>query len=119
MADVTVLKTARLYEADMLANELEQANVPHYRRQETFAGLQLAMPAMAAPGLGTFFTVIVPDAAEQQAREILQQLPVNETRAGLWDFSPKPWARTFITVFAVLFLVLFVFTTVSQAVGWL
>lgn len=104
MSDVTVLKTGRLYEADMLAEALTEAGIPHYRRQETFAGLTFAMPAMPAPGPGTFFTVLVPEIAKDDAEEVLASLPVEPENPGLWSFSPRPWARKVFVVYAVITL---------------
>jgi hypothetical protein len=108
MSEVTVLKTGRLYEADMLADALTSAGIPYFRREENFAGLQLAMPAMPSPGPGTFFCVIVPEAAAPDAREVLAELPIDPEDPGLWSFSPTTTGRKLFTVYGIISLVVIV-----------
>ncbi len=119
MADIIILKTGRLYEADMLADALQKAGVPHYRREEHFSGLQEAMPALPMPGPGIFFTVVVPEVAQADAREILSVLPIEPGEPGFWHYGPRPWARRFLFWFAVLTLGGMAIGFVYQVAEWL
>jgi hypothetical protein len=93
MSDELILKTGRLYEANMLADALTQQGVPFYRREESFSGVQFAMPAFPAQMPGVFFSVYVPEEAAEDARSVLAELPIDAAALNVWSSNPKPWAK--------------------------
>jgi len=123
MADVEILKTGLLYEADMLAQALEDEGVPYYRQIEDFAGLRFAWPAMAAQGPGVFFRILVPEGASEDAREVLAGLPIEpHNNPGMWSFNPRPRVQRVLTWLASIALAIYFFSflwdIVSAVVGW-
>ena len=81
MADMLILKTGSLFEANMLVDALDQERIPHYEKQERGGGGRFAMPALPMQGPGVFFCVFVPDASAEDARAVLAELRVSATRA--------------------------------------
>ncbi len=104
---VVVLRTGVLYEADMAASALEEAGVPHYRREESSAGLTFAMPAAPSSGPGVWWAIVVPAAAVDRAEEVLETLPIpRDESPGVWDFKPTPEAKSFWKTYALGTLIL-------------
>ena len=110
---ICVLKTGKTHEHDMAANALKDKGVPFYKEQETSSGLRLAMPFQSTMGPGTFFSILVPEKALDNARNILNELPIDVTTdPDLWHFSPNKKAKRFWIIFiwislgiALLFLI--------------
>jgi hypothetical protein len=110
---VVVLKTGRLFEADMAATALEEARVPHYRQEQSSSGLSFAMPVAPSAGPGVFWVILVPREAATRAQSVLDRLPLEaEESPGVWDFGPteearslhRTWALALLTLFAAAFL---------------
>jgi hypothetical protein len=105
---VAVLSTGQLMKFDMAVNILKDAGIAHQVRAETSTGLKIAMPVVAGPGLGQFFTILVPANAEAQAKQVLAELPFEiATNPGAWDFAPQPtvqrwWKVSIIVVLTCL-----------------
>lgn len=74
MADVLLFQTKQLLEADMIADALEQASVPYYRRQEV-GTLQHAMPLAPANWFATSWLIIVPEEVIAEAQAAVEGLP--------------------------------------------
>jgi len=110
---VVVLRTGRLFEADMAVLALETAGIPHYRQEESSSGLVFAMPAAPSAGPGILWVIRVPEAVAEQAHSILEELPMEiEESPGVWGFAPtkdaksfhKGWALAILALFAAAFL---------------
>lgn len=105
--EVVVVRTGRLYEADMAAEALEQAGLPFYRREENITGIQLAMPAMPAQAPGMMFLVIVAEESAGQARAIIEELPISQsTEPEFWANHPAPHAKKIYRHYAIVILIL-------------
>jgi hypothetical protein len=77
---VVVYRTSALLEADMVADALERAHIPFFRRIESLGGLSAAMPVSPPPGLlpGNFWVVAVPGRFARQASRFIAKLPVTQ-----------------------------------------
>jgi len=77
---VVVYRSPFLHEADMVAEAMDRAKMPHIRRVETSGGWSVAMPANPSPGLlpGNFFAVAVPRRLADQASRFIAKLPVSQ-----------------------------------------
>ena len=105
---IVVLRTGRLFEADMAASALETAGVPHFRQEQSSSGLSFAMPAAPSAGPGILWVVRVPEAVAEQARSVLEELPIPiEESPGVWDFSPTERAKSLHRSWALALLILF------------
>jgi hypothetical protein len=99
---VTVLCTGQLVKFDMAVGALREAGIAHQVRAETSTGLKVAMPVIAAPGPGRFFTILVPANVESEARQVLSELPFEiTTNPGSWDFEPQPTVKGWLKVFII------------------
>ncbi len=102
-----LLRTGRLFEADLAASTLEEAGIPHYRQEEDSSGVSFAMPLAPSAGPGTWWVIHVPEARAEEARSILEQLPVTiQESPGVWDFGPTEKAKSFFKSWAFVQLVL-------------
>ncbi len=111
--DEVGIRTGFLYEADMVANALKEAGVPHYKRVET-GGIELAMPVSPAQGPGVWYLVCVPTKAAPKARQIIATLPVSrDPSPGIWAFNPtkrfrKGWQAYSLIALLLLVLILLI-----------
>ncbi len=97
---ICVLKTGKTHEHDMAANALKDNGIPFYKEQETSSGLRLAMPFQSTMGPGTFFSILVPEKAIDDAKSILNELPIDlTTDPDVWHFSPNKKAKRFWKIF--------------------
>jgi len=76
---ICILKTGRLLDHDLAANALTENGIPFYKQMETIAGLKLAMPFQPAMGPGTHYNILVPEKFSEEAKEILNELPIDLT----------------------------------------
>ncbi len=105
---VVILRTGKIFEADLAASLLEEAGVPYFRREQSSGGLSFAMPAAPSVGPGTWWVILVPVEAESEARSLLEQLPFDlDEEPGVWDFGPSPGAKSFFKSWAFFTLLLF------------
>jgi len=84
---VVIFKTGRLHELELACNTLKESGVPHYRQEETVSGLKTAMvtPAM---GPGIYYNVLVPKQCINEAKELLNELPIDlTTDPDIWHFG--------------------------------
>ncbi len=85
----------------MVANHLEMEGIPFYRRQETSAGIELAMPFQPAQGAGVFWVIRVPPEYSDKAREMINELPVDATvNPSVWHYGPKARVKRFVKLCA-------------------
>ena len=75
-APTIVYRTANLYEADMVAGELEAAGVPFFRSQENAGNQRWAMPVLPSPEPGTRWLIYSVGEGIDRARAIVSELPV-------------------------------------------
>lgn len=114
---VTVFRTGQLVQLDWVSNSLEEAGIPHQRREETSGGLRVAMPAAPATGPGTWWAIIVPESFVPRVREILEQLPFEQgTRPGIWDFQPKRGVKLGWQIYAAIVLGMIVLGFILEVV---
>jgi hypothetical protein len=105
---IQIMRTGQLYKLDMADAALEEAQVPHFTREETTSGMRVAMPAAPSMAPGVWWAIVVPEECAEQARHILSELPFEiTTRPDVWDSQPAgPSGRfgVWYRVFAVLML---------------
>jgi len=61
----------------MAANALTENRIPFFKQLETSSGIKLAMPFQPAMGPGTFYNILVPERFLEQAKQILNELPID------------------------------------------
>lgn len=76
MGDITVLKTSRFNEADMLAEALRDAGVPYYQEAAGIGGVRYAMFPLPEHGPGQFYHILVPEEVAEEARAVMEKLPL-------------------------------------------
>jgi hypothetical protein len=102
---VVAYRSGRLYEFDMVADALEAAGVPYFRREESSSGLSFAMPVMPVQGPGITWAILVPRRALRRAKRIIVGLPVSQDmHPGVWGFKPTARSKSFFRVYGVLCL---------------
>ena len=85
-----VFRTGSLVEFDSVTGALKDAGIPHFTREETSAGLRLATPVAPSVGPGTWWAVVVPRGAAEDAMAIISRFPFSDkTSPGVWDFQPS------------------------------
>jgi len=83
---VEVLRTGQLYQADMADLALQEKGIPHFLRQETSAGMRLAMPVLPTMSPGTWWTIQVPKECLAEATDAIAELPLTISRLpDVWD----------------------------------
>lgn len=96
-ADSVVFQSGVLWEVEMVADALEQAGIPYYRRLDELGLGELAMPVMPACGPGALYVYYTAPAVATRAREVIAGLPLAgpESRdEGVWTFRPTSRVRT-------------------------
>ena len=97
MPDVSIFRTAKLWEIDMARDALKRANVPHYVREE-LSGIETAFQAAPAAGPGVTFTFHVPHSAVKKAKRLLKGLHLDlHQQPGYWDFADPAVVRGYKT----------------------
>ena len=76
---ICVLRTGKLLDHDLAANTLTENGIPFYKQMETISGLKLAMPFQPAMGPGTYYNILVPEKFSEEAKHILNELPIDVT----------------------------------------
>ena len=104
----------------MVLNELNAAGVPAYGQEESSGGLVTAMPTTPTQGPGVTWVVRVPEPAAENAKRIIQSLPVDaEQEPGVWHFGPDKRTKRGLQVLAAVFLVAFVVGLINDVLRWL
>ena len=94
--DVLLLSSGKLYELDLASNVLEEHGIPHYKQQQTFTGLKLAMPFQPFAGPGIWYAIYVNEFYADKAKEIISDLPFEtSTSPEIWHFNPNKKAKKF------------------------
>lgn len=95
----------------MAADELERSGIPCEKIQEDIGGLQTAQTASPQAGIGLQFIVRVPREMQEEARAIIERLPVSNSPAfglpgmgGAARSGVKALAWSGLIVFAVSLL---------------
>src|SRR5690348_5824697 len=97
---VRVFRSGRLWEIDMARDELKAANIPFFVREENLSGLSLAFPAAPSPGIGVTWSLLVPEAFVDQAKEILTPLPIEvDKQPDFWDFTTDSKVQRGLKIF--------------------
>ena len=117
---IAVFRTGRSYEALMVLNELGSAGVPAYGQEENSGDLVTAMPTTPTQGPGVTWVVRVPEPAAENAKRIIQSLPVDaEQEPGVWHFGPDKRTKRSLQVLAAIFLIVIVVSLLDDVLGWL
>jgi hypothetical protein len=72
---VELVRHENIVYVDLLRGALESAGLHPFTREETFAGLKLALPVMPTAQPGIQFVLLVPSDEVTRAREVIAQLP--------------------------------------------
>ena len=89
-----IFRTGQLYKVEMADSALNEAQVPHFLREETSSGLRVAMPVAPSMGPGTWWVILVPEECADEARKILSELPFEITiNPDVLDFQPPGRSR--------------------------
>jgi len=73
----------------MASEALKEKNIPFYRQSESSSGIRTAMPAQPTMGPGTWYSILVPEIAVEDAKAILAELPFEVgTNPDIWHFGP-------------------------------
>jgi hypothetical protein len=108
-----VYRSGLLFEADLVADALKRADIPHFRREESSSGLDFAMPVAPTQEPGVLWSVVVPRGFLTRARRVISSLPVSKNLyPGVWGFHPRPEVKRFFKQYAALSLLVIV-------VGWI
>jgi len=87
---IVVFRTGSLVEFDSVTGALEDAGIPYFTREDSSAGLRLATPVSPSVGPGTWWMVVVPCGAVEDARTIISAFPFSDkTSPCVWDFQPS------------------------------
>jgi hypothetical protein len=91
----------------MAANSLRENEIPFYRQQETSGGLRLAMPFQPAMGPGTWYSILVPEEVVDEARRILNELPIEvNNNPDVWHFGPSEKVKRGWSIYIWISLIL-------------
>ena len=87
----------------MARDTLKTADIPFFAREENLSGLSLAFPAVPTPGIGTTWSLYVPESFADKAKELLSPLPIElDKQPDFWDFTSDPkvirWFKIFILI---------------------
>ncbi len=112
-----ILKTGKMYELDMATNLLKENKIPHFKRQETSAGVQFAMPFQPTQGPGIWYAIYVPEKIGERANKVLSELPIDiTTNPGIWHFSPTPNVKTGFKTYAYIALVFIIIWFINMLI---
>jgi hypothetical protein len=90
----------------MVLDELRDKGFPAYGQEEA-GGAVFAMPLTPTPGPGVTWIVRVPEPAVDDAKQIIDSLPVDSKQLpDVWHFGPTPFGRKVFRVWA--FIALFI-----------
>jgi hypothetical protein len=104
---VCIMKTGKLYELDMAMNALTEKKIPFYKEEVSSSGLRFAMSFQPSMGPGTWYAIIVPEVAVNEARNILEGLPLEvSTNPDIWHFGASKKARTGWRIYAWIILII-------------
>lgn len=101
---IVTYRSGLLYEVDMVAAALENADIPFFR-QEEIGTSRFAMPFQPHQGPGMYWTIIVPRRYRSAARKVIAEVPVSKKMyPDVWGFNPSPGAKKFFKAYAVYYL---------------
>jgi hypothetical protein len=99
---VVVLRTGRIWEVEMVAEEFKKAKIPCYQQLETSSGLRLAKEIPQAMGPGDWWAFYVPKTFQKKAEEVLMGLPIEVTiNPDIWHFSSSGEGKRFFKAYAI------------------
>ncbi len=78
MSNNLVFKTAKVFELEMIKSVFKDAGIPFFYKEENMSGLPFGLPLTPLSGPGISFTLLVPEAALEDARSIIDSLPVEQ-----------------------------------------
>jgi hypothetical protein len=108
---IVVLRTGKVYEFDLVLNQLDSEGIPTFTQNQTSSGMRLATPATLTGDAGSWWTIGVPEEYEDQAKEIILELGFGEkTDPEVLDFA-NPELRKNMRIFyaALLGIVICIF----------
>jgi len=112
-----VFRTGKIYEYDLVLNQLDAENIPTFTQNQTSAGLRLATPATLTGDAGSWWTIRVPEEYTDEAKEIISELGFDDkTNPEVWDFV-DPDIRKNMKFFYAVLLVILVFVIGYATIG--
>ncbi len=111
---VRLLKTGKLFEHDMVVNALSEAGIPYREMSEDIGGIRTIKGLAPRPGPGHWWTIDIPEVALEDAKSVIDQLPVErQLHPDVWDFAPESNIRekwkAVLTIFSAFVLICFLF----------
>lgn len=79
MSNKVAFKTEKVFELEMVKSAFKDAGIPFFYREVNLSGLPLGLPLTPLSGPGISHSLLVPEAAFEDAREIIDTLPVEQT----------------------------------------
>lgn len=115
---IVVFRTGKIYEFDMVLNELDAAGVPTFTQHQTSSGLRLATPATLTGDAGSWWTIGVPESLTDQANEIILRLPFDQKLdPEVWDFADpklKPILKNIYRGMLIVWLIIMGYTLIQS-----
>lgn len=85
---IVIFKTGKLHEIDMASKRLAERGIPFYKQEESVSGLTTAYPFQPSMEPGTWFSILVPEIAFDDAKLVLSELPFAITvDPDIWHFD--------------------------------
>jgi len=86
-----IFKTGKLHELELASNILAERGIPFYKQEESVSGLTTAMDFQPTMGPGTWFSILVPEIAFDDAKRVLSELPFDiSANPDIWHFQSDP-----------------------------
>ena len=102
-----IFSTGKVYEFDMARNLLSDSNIPFYTQEDSISGLRLATPSTPVAGPGISFSILVPEQAIADAKNVLSELPFEiGTEPDFWHFGAGSKTKFGYRIYASIVLAL-------------
>src|SRR5438552_694459 len=105
--DIEIFSSSLPFEADSVADALQQAGIPFYRRIWA-GGIEQAQPALPAAFPGLFYLIKVPAAYTEQAQHVIAPLTENTSEDQVWPSTISQKGLKIFRGYAWLYLILMV-----------
>ena len=111
---IVVFRTGKIYEFDLVLNQLDAEGIPTFTQNQTSSGLRLATPATLTGDAGSWWTIGVPEEYIDQAKEIISELPCDQiTDPEVWDFATSKSQQNLKFIYRTLAVIGIVFSGYS------
>lgn len=105
---LTFFKTGKVYEFDLIVEQLDRSEIPFRTQNETIGGLSTATGIMPNSGPGIWQKIEIPIAFRHRAHLILAGLNVDpKTNPDVWDNSPTEEVKKGLKLNAAMGIIIF------------